>query len=104
MGTWVDADDRGECHTWRPEDNAIRNKLILLWETARSSSMTWYLNKTRLWTWDHFSRSCEKIDGKELRVKKVQNGWAGKIPKCEDERQKFQELVSLPNWVSMRSG
>ena len=66
-------------------------------------SRTWSLNKTRMRTWDHFP-VVVKIDGRELRVKKGKKGWAGWVPKSEDERQKFQELVLCPDgsreWVN----
>ena len=66
-------------------------------------STTWYFNKTRLRTWDHFP-VVVKIDGKELRVKKGKKGWAGWIPKSEGEKLKFQELVLCPNgsrdWIN----
>ena len=54
---------------------------------------TQYLKRTRLRTWDRFP-VVVKIDGKELRVKKGKKGWAGWIPKSEDEKQKFQEYWS----------
>ena len=55
-------------------------------------STTWYLHKVRLRTRDHFP-VVVKIDGKGLRAKKGKNIWAGWIPRSEDEKIKFQELV-----------
>ena len=52
-------------------------------------STTWYLNRTRFRTWDHFP-VVVKVEGKELKVKKEKKGLAGWIPESEDERQKFQ--------------
>ena len=55
-------------------------------------STTWYWNEGRLRTWDHFP-VVVSIEEKDLRVKKGVKGWAGWIPRSEDERSKFQELV-----------
>ena len=61
-----------------------------------SRSTTWYLNKVRLRTWDHFP-VIVKIEAKNLRTKKGVKGWAGWIPGYEVEKSKFQELVLCPS-------
>ena len=49
-------------------------------------STTWFLNRTSLRTWDHFP-AVGKLGGKELTVKKGKSGWAGWIPKSDDENR-----------------
>ena len=53
-------------------------------------------------TWNHFPKVV-KTDAKELKVKKEKKGWAGWIPKSDEERQKFQESALCPTgsrgWV-----
>ena len=56
---------------------------------------TWYLNKTRLRTWDHFPRWL-RVEEKELRTKKGKKGRAGWIPKLEDAKLEFQEIALYP--------
>ena len=58
-------------------------------------STTWYLNKVRLRTWDHFPVTVE--NGRDLRTKKGVKGWAVWIPRSEVEKSKFQELALCPN-------
>ena len=50
-------------------------------------SMTWYWNKTRLRSWDHFPVLVLEIGGKDLGVKKGMKGWAGWIPKSEGKME-----------------
>ena len=59
------------------------------------SSTTWYLNKVRLRTWDHFS-VITKIEGRVLRTKKGVKGWAGWAPKSETEENQVSRICSLP--------
>ena len=66
----MDADDPGECHTWRAWRSRVRKKEIDdIMEPWDLPSTTWYLNRTWLRTWDHFP-VVVKIDGKEFRVTK----------------------------------
>ena len=62
---------------------------------------TWYLNKTRLRTWDHFP-VVVKIDGKELRVKRRKKGWAGWIPKSRSCRRGRRERRRRSRQPGMR--
>ena len=59
---------------------------------------TWYLNKTRIRTWDHFP-VVVKIEKREMRVRKGKKGWAGWTPVSEDEERKFKELCLCPDEV-----
>ena len=61
-------------------------------------SKTWFLNKTWLRTSNHFP-VVVKIEGKELSAKKGKKGWAGWVPKPEDEKLEFQELTLHPGDV-----
>ena len=66
---WTNNEDDGECHTWRAWGSRIRKKqLDYIMGPRDLRSTTWYLNKVRLRTWDHFS-VVVKIEGKDLRVK-----------------------------------
>ena len=90
----VDADRLGGCHTC---GCLVRKKHIdKIVGASDLQSTTWYLNKTRRRTWDHFPLMVN-IDRRDLRVKEGKKGWAGWIPKTEDDRQKFQELALCPN-------
>ena len=91
--TWTNNDDNCECHTWRACGSRVRKKQLDFHMGPRGlRSTTWYLNKFRLRTWDHFS-VVVRIQGKEMRAKKGVRGWAAWIPRSEDEKSKFQELV-----------
>ena len=59
-------------------------------------STTWYLNKTRIRTWDHFPVVVKIFDGREMRVRKGRKGWAVWTPVSEDEERKFKELCLCP--------
>ena len=69
-----------------------RINLIISWAPVIYALRTWYLNKVRLRTWDHFP-VVVKIEGRDLRAKKGAKGWAGWIPNSEVEKCRFQELV-----------
>ena len=57
-------------------------------------STTWYLNRVRFRTWDHFP-VITRIEGRELKTKNPIKGWAGWVP-CQKQRRKFQEIVLCP--------
>ena len=95
--TLVDAENLGECHTWRAWGSRIRKKNVDYIMGLRDLvSTTWFLNKTRIRTWDHFP-VLVKIEGREMRVKKAKTGSAGWTPVSEDEEQKFKELCLCPD-------
>ena len=51
--TWVDADDPGDCHTWRAWGSRVRKKKKgSHYGTSCLQSTTWFLSKIRLRTWD----------------------------------------------------
>ena len=58
-------------------------------------STTWYLNKVRLRTRDHFPM-ISRVEEHELRTKIGVKEWAGWISESEVEKVKFQELVLCP--------
>ena len=68
---------------------------------------TWYLNKTRIRTWDHFP-VVVKVDGKEMRMRKGKKSWAGWTPVSDVEEKKFQELSLCPDgtrsWIDDAKG
>ena len=70
-------------------------------------STTWYLNKTRIRTWDHFP-VLVKIEEREMRVRKGKKGWAGWTPVSYVEEKKFQEHCLCPagkrSWVNDEEG
>ena len=92
--TWVDADGPGACHSWRAWGSKEEHDHIM--EPGDILSTTCDLNRTSLTTWYHFP-VVVKIDGKQLKAKKRKKGWAGWIPKSEDDRHKFQKLAFCPN-------
>ena len=95
--TWVDAESLGECHTWRAWGSRVRKKqLDYIMGPRDLVSTTWYLNKTRIRTWDHCP-GVVKIDGREMRVKKGKKRWTGWTPFSEDEERKFKELCLCPD-------
>ena len=49
-------DDHGEYHTWRAWGSRVRKKQndYYVMGPRDFQCTTWYLNKTRLRTWDHF--------------------------------------------------
>ena len=80
--TWAGTDDPGECHTWRAWRSRIRKKHIDCVTGPRDlQSATWYLNKTRLRTWDHFS-VVVRVNGKKVRVKKGKMAGRVTFPNC----------------------
>ena len=100
--TWANNDDRGEYHTWRAWGSPVcRKQLDCIMGPRDLRSTTWYLNKMRLRTWDIFP-VVVKIDGKDLRPKRGGKGWAGWIPRFEDERIKFHDSRSAQ--VTVESG
>ena len=70
------------------------------WDAITS---TWYLNKTRIRTWDHFP-VVVRIEGKEMSVKKGKKSWAGWTPVTDKEEEKFKVLCLCPDgsrsWVN----
>jgi endonuclease/exonuclease/phosphatase family metal-dependent hydrolase len=74
--TWADEGNDHEHHTWRAWGSRVRKKqldYIMGPEDLRCT--TWYLNKVRLRTWDHFP-VVVKIEGRELATKKGVKGWS----------------------------
>ena len=67
----------------------------LIMDPKDMRSTTWYLNKVRLRTCYHFL-VMTRTEGRELRTKRGAKGWAGRAPKSEAEKIKFQELVLCP--------
>ena len=95
--TWVDAENLGECHTWRAWGSRVRKKQLDYIMGPRDLVFkTWYLNKTRIRTWDHFP-VVVKIEGREMRVRKGKKVWAGWTPVSENEERKFQERCLCPD-------
>ena len=92
----MDAENLGECHTWRAWGSRDRKKqLDYVMGPRHLVSTTWYLNKTRIRTWDHFP-VVVKIEGREMRVRKGKKG--GRVgPQFQtDEERKFKELCLCP--------
>ena len=84
--TWVNADDPGQCHTWRGWGSRIRKKQTVFFKGPRDlQCTTWCFNGTKFRTCDHIP-VVVKSEGIELRVKKGKNGWAGWIPKSEGKK------------------
>ena len=53
--TWANNDDNSEYHTWRAWSSRIYKKqLDYIMGPRDMRSTTWYLNKVRMRTWDHF--------------------------------------------------
>ena len=78
--TWVDAENLAECHTWRAWGSRVRKKQLDYVMVPRDLVVkTWYLNKTRIRTWDHYP-VVVKIEGREMRVRKGKKEWAGLDP------------------------
>ena len=95
--TWTNNDDNCESHTWRARRSRVCKKQLDSFVGPKDlRSTTWFLNKVRLRTWDHFP-VVVKIEGKELRTKKGVKGWAGWNPASEVQKSKFQELVLCPS-------
>ena len=90
--TWVDAENLGECHTWRAWGSRVRKKHLDYFLEPRT---TWDLNKTRIRTWDH-SAVVVKIEEREMRVRKRKKGWTGWTPVSVDEERKFKERCLCP--------
>ena len=56
-------------------------------------STTWYLNKVKLRTCDHFP-VVVNIEEKDPRAQK-KKGWAGRIPRSEDEKNQHHRTRAL---------
>ena len=97
--TWTNNEDNGEFHTWRAWRSLVRKKqLDYVMGPKDIRSTTWYLNRVRFRTWDHFP-VITKIEGRELKTKKRIKRWAGWVPVSETEKAEFQELVPCPRSV-----
>ena len=85
-----------EFHTWRAWGSRICKKQLDFFMGPKDiRSTTWYLNRVRLRTWDHFP-VITKIEGRQLTTKKRVKGWAGWAPVSEAEKAKFQDRVLRP--------
>ena len=78
---------------------SVRNNLINIMGPRDLVVKTWYLNKTRICTWDHFP-VVVKIEGREMRVRKGKKGWACWTPVSEDVERIFQELCLCPEGLA----
>ena len=59
-----------ECYTWRAWGSRVRKKqLDYIMGPRDGIASTWYLNKARIRTWDHFP-VVVKMWGKKMKVKK----------------------------------
>ena len=68
--TWTNNEDNREFHTWRAWGSRVcKKQLDYIMGTKDICSTTWYLNKARLRTWDHFFVTT-KIEGRELGMEK----------------------------------
>ena len=77
----------GDCHTWRAWGSRVRKKQHGFFVGLRDLVFTtWYLNKTRIRTWDHFP-VVVKIEERKMRVRKRKKGWAGWTPVSEDVKE-----------------
>ena len=94
--TWVEKGNPGECYTWRAWGSRVRRKqLDCIMGPRGVIASTWYLNKVRIRTWDHFP--VVKIEEKEMRIRKGKKSWAGWTPVSDVEEKKFQELSLCPD-------
>ena len=98
--TWVDAENLGECHTWRAWGSRVRKKqLVFLMELRDLVFTTWFLNKSRIRTWDHFP-VVVKIKGREMRVRKEKKGRTGWTPVSAGRGEDIQRTMSLSRRVA----
>ena len=87
--TWIETENPGECFTWRALGSRVRKKqLDYIMGPRDVRASTWYLNKTRIRTWDHFP-VVVKIQGKEVKMKKGKKSWTGWTPMSSTEEDKF---------------
>ena len=94
--TWVEKGNPGECYTWWAWGSRVRRKQFDCIMGPRSViASTWYLNKVRIHTWDHFP--VVKIEEKEMRMRKGKKSWAGWTSVSDVEEEKFQELSLCPD-------
>ena len=101
--TWVEKGNPEECYTWRAWGSRVRRKQLDYNIAPRDiMASTWYLNKVRIRTWDHFP-VVVKIEEKEMRMRKGKKSWAGWSTVSDVEEKKFQELCLCPagtrSWI-----
>ena len=94
--TWTNNDDNREFHTWLAwRSRVCKKQLDCAMGPKDIRSTTWYLNRVRFRTWDHFLVII-KIEGRELKTKRRDKGWARWAFVSEAEKAKFQEIVLCP--------
>ena len=102
--TCASCDARGEFHPRRAwGERGRKTQIDCIMRPRDLQFQTWYLDKVRLRSWGHHL-VVVRIDGKELRVRKGKESWAGWIPRSEDERQSFKRRVLCPGGVSGLDG
>ena len=82
-----------ECKREAGGSRVCKKQLDYIMGPKDKCSATWYLNKVRLRTWDHFSVT-NTTEGCELRTKKGLKGWSGWAPKSGAEKSSFKNLFS----------
>ena len=82
----------------------VGSSLTTLFGPRDVIASTWYSNKTRIRTWDHFL-VVVNIEGKEMRMRKGKKRWAGWTSVSDVEEKKFQELSLCPDgprsWIDV---
>ena len=99
--TWVDAENLGECHTWRAWGSRVRKKQLDYMMGPRDLvSTTWYLNKSRIRTWDHFP-VVVMIEGREMRVRQGEKkGGRVGLQFQQTRRGNSKNYVSVPKGLA----
>ena len=91
--TCTNNEDNREFHTWRAWGSRVRKKqLDNVMGPKDLRSTTWYLNRARFRTWDHFL-AITKVEGRDFKTKRRVKGWVGWAPVSEVEKAKFHDLV-----------
>ena len=92
--------DFSGCDEHQGDAQEGRNNRLIILGPRDLQFKTWYLNNGRLRTWP-----CVlwvKIDGKELNVMRRKK--LGRVPKFEEERRRFKELVFVSTGFSSFGG
>ena len=92
--TWVEAENLVECHTWRAWGSRVRKKqLDYIMVPHDHVFTTWYLNKTRIRTLDHFP-VVVKIEGREMRMRKEKKRVGGLDSSFTRRGEEIQRTMS----------